>query len=643
MVFLSQVLLIVRIEAGFFARFPKLLHATLVVALIPAIYTLIYLSSVWDPASHTQSLSVAMVNLDRDMEYKGQTFNVGKEVVTRLKANNTFGYQESSDEGAARQAVREGKLAFALIIPADFSMNAVPGAQEGAGKLIVYASEGNNYQIASLARRFADDMSRAVNDSLNEHRWTLVLNATSGSQHNIDRLREGVGNLLAGAHELEAGTIKTDEGARAVSKGARVLNTGVNDLGSGFAQLGAGLRTMDAAKPKDADLKRLKAGAEALDDGHIEMARGLSDLRAGSRQLTAGVGKFRAEAGDSWLVSEQVVEGLDQLAEGTSQLDDGLEEAGNAHRQLADGSKQLRNGVTALTTGVRAMNDGIHAIVVKLPKDKVVKELSNGAQQLASGTEELAAGTQQVKTGAQRLSVGIELLADSLPSFMQRIEGSAEGMTHSVQPQVEVDAGIPNQGSSFAPNVIPAALWLGAGIIAFLVHVRVLPNQAESFSRPAQLVGKMIVPFLIVLFQALIVLLGVQFVLKINILHYWPFVATMVTASLTFLCIVFALTRALGDAGKALAMLFLAVQLSSSGGVLPVELSGGFYASISPWLPMTWVVKALKASMFGAYDDAWQIPLLLLLLAGIGAAAFASLWGRWRFVDAENVRPAVDF
>ena len=151
--FFSQVQLIVRIEAGFFTRFPKLLHATLVVALIPAIYTLIYLTSVWDPASHTQSLSVALVNLDRDMEHKGQTFNVGKEVVSRLKANKTFGYQESSDEQAVRQAVREGKLAFALIIPYDFSMNAVPGAQYGAGKLTVYTSEGNNYQIASLADR----------------------------------------------------------------------------------------------------------------------------------------------------------------------------------------------------------------------------------------------------------------------------------------------------------------------------------------------------------------------------------------------------------------------------------------------------------------------------------------------------------
>ena len=641
--FVSQVLMIVRIEAGFFARFRKLLFATLFVALIPAIYTLIYLSSVWDPASHTQSLAVALVNLDRDMEHKGQTFNVGKEVVSRLKANKIFGYQESSDEEAVRQAVRDGKLAFALIIPLDFSMNAVPGAQNGAGKLTVYASEGNNYQIANIARRFADEMSHAVNDSLNERRWTLVLNAAAGSQHNIDRMREGVGKLLAGVHELEAGTAKSDEGARAVSKGAKQVNAGVNDLSRGLTQMGAGLRTMDASKPKDEDLNRLKAGADTLEAGHVQLGQGFVELQKGSNRLIGGVGSFRAEADGSWLVPVRVVEGLDQLTDGVKQLDTGLANAGSAHQKLTVGAKQLNTGVTALTNGVKAINDGIHAIVVKLPAERTVKLLTDGTKQLASGTEELADGTQKIKAGAQHLSVGIELLADSLPSFMQRIEGSAEGMAHSVQPQVEVDADVPNQGSSFAPNIIPAALWLGAGIIAFLVHVRVLPNQAESFSTPAQLIGKMIVPSLIVLLQALTVLVVVQFVMKIHILHFWPFLVTMVTASLTFLCIVFAMTRALGDAGKALAMLFLAVQLSSSGGVLPVELSGGFFASISPWLPMTWVVKALKASMFGAYDDAWQLPLLLLLLTCISAIVIASVWGRWRFVDSESVRPAVDF
>ena len=103
---------------------------------------------------------------------------------------------------------------------------------------------------------------------------------------------------------------------------------------------------------------------------------------------------------------------------------------------------------------------------VKQPENHAVESLVDGAKQLASDTEELAAGTQKVKAGAQRLTVGINLLATSQPSCMQHSEGSAEGMAHSVQPKVEVDADVPNQGSSFAPNVIPAALWLGAGIAA---------------------------------------------------------------------------------------------------------------------------------------------------------------------------------
>jgi len=132
-------------------------------------------------------------------------------------------------------------------------------------------------------------------------------------------------------------------------------------------------------------------------------------------------------------------------------------------------------------------------------------------------------------------------------------------------------------------------------------------------------------------------------ILKIPIVHPVAFSLTLGATALTFLAIVFALTRAFGDAGKALAMIFLAVQLSSSGGVLPVELSGGVFANISPWLPLTWVVRAVKASMFGAYGGAWGHPLLIVTLGGVLSLLCASYVGRWRFVRASQVRPAVDF
>lgn len=65
----------------------------------------------------------------------------------------------------------------------------MPGARTGGGKLVVYTSEGNNYQGAHLARRFATDLGTAVNSSLNEQRWALVLSTAAGSEHSLGALR----------------------------------------------------------------------------------------------------------------------------------------------------------------------------------------------------------------------------------------------------------------------------------------------------------------------------------------------------------------------------------------------------------------------------------------------------------------------
>jgi putative membrane protein len=89
-------------------------------------------------------------------------------------------------------------------------------------------------------------------------------------------------------------------------------------------------------------------------------------------------------------------------------------------------------------------------------------------------------------------------------------------------------------------------------------------------------------------------------------------------------------------------LVFLAVQLSSSGGILPVELSGGLFAQLSPYLPITWVVKAIKASLFGAFESHWLGALQWVALWGVLAMLMASFVGRWRFVRPSALRPVLD-
>lgn len=165
---LRQSRLLLRLEVPYFVGSAKALLAVLAVALIPALYVVIYLSSVWDPGANSGALQVGLVNLDQGVIYREQTVNMGQELVAQLEQSARFGYHRIDAADDARQQVRHGTLAFALIIPPDFSSNAVPGAQPGAGKLVVYASEGNSFEGARIAQVFAAELGHKVNESLNE-------------------------------------------------------------------------------------------------------------------------------------------------------------------------------------------------------------------------------------------------------------------------------------------------------------------------------------------------------------------------------------------------------------------------------------------------------------------------------------------
>lgn len=65
--FLQQIHAIARLEAGYVMGQAKIAWSVLAVALIPALYSVIYLSSLWDPASHSQALNVGIVNSDQGL------------------------------------------------------------------------------------------------------------------------------------------------------------------------------------------------------------------------------------------------------------------------------------------------------------------------------------------------------------------------------------------------------------------------------------------------------------------------------------------------------------------------------------------------------------------------------------------------
>ena len=648
----------------------KLALAFAGLVLVPALYAWIYLFAMWDPASHTRDLPAGLVSLDEGATYRDRELNLGRQVLAQIEQHRQFAYRRYDDPALARHEVRTGRLAFVLEIPADFSRRALPGEHPGAAKLTIYTSEGNNFASAEFARRFAPEVARRVNTMLAEARWDLVLSRASGSQRTLEDLKSALAELYRGADELHTGLTRAREGSQQLAgsqaaaleaatrlrAGAVQLAEGTQQLGGGVRQMGSSLRALEARRPPDSDLAALRQGLQAQVEGQRELLRGLEGLWEGTRQLEGGIGQYRVAADEVPLFGGRLVEGLVPITQGTQQLAAGLDQARAGQARLLQGAVRLQEGVGALADGSQRAGQAVSALTGRLPEDARVDSLGDGArelvrghdallgglQQLGGGTQQLQVGLVRLADGAGRLETGLELVRRSLPQAVDRPEGSAQGLAQSVEPVVEVVAPVPNQGSALTPNFVPLALWVGAVMVAFIVHLRRIPEPLAQHSRLALAAGKLALPLAVVLMQALVMLLMLAWLLKVPLPQLGLFTLLLATSSAAFLALVWALVRVLGDIGKVVAVLLLIVQVSAAGALLPIELSDEAFQAMHPYLPLTWVVQAFRASLFGAFGGAFWPAYSVVAAIGAVSLVIGTVAGRWRPVPVEAWRPPLD-
>lgn len=657
-------------DLGLLKRHARLRWTLAGVLLVPALYVLIYLAGVWDPNARLGSLRVGLVVSDAGARHAGREVRLGDEVRASLIEQASFDWQVLDDPDDARRRVRRGELRFAVMIPPDFSRLALAGDEAGAAKVVIYTSEGNDYLGASLAKRFAPELAHQVNEALNEQRWELVLQATDGSRQELGSLRAalqrlsegsqelagGLGQARQAARELNAGAVQLGTGSVRLGEGAGALAQGTQGLAPGMRQLRQGMTQMLETQPAESDLVALRAGTERLHQGQMELGRGLVTMQTGARRLRAGTATLQEMAADLPGVPETATTGLIDLLSGHDTLLDGLGAARDANRRLEAGALELRGGVRTLTEGLARLGGGLRRMDAALPEDDQLERLTAGAQDLRQGSQQLGAGLgrlaqgsdglgrglEQLEAGGERLHDGLSNVLALLPAGIDSPGGSARGLAESVRPVLEVAAPVPNEGSGFAPNLLPLALWLGATMCSFVFAFRRVPESVAGAPRPALVLGKLAWPALVVLAQAVVMQAVLTGVLGIDLPSAWRFALTLALTALAALALLFALVTMLGDVGKVVAVLLLVLQVSAAGAIVPIELATPLFQALHPWLPLTWVVRALRATMFGAYDGEWLRADAVVLLTVLAALALAMVAGRFRAVPDERYAPGIE-
>lgn len=401
-------------DAALLRRHPKLAWSAIGAMLVPALYALIVLSSVWDPDARTAQLPVALVNQDAGLRFGPREVNLGAEVLQTLHQQGLFGYRDFDDAEAARRGVREGRVAFAVLLPPEFSRQALLGTEPGAGRLILYVSEGNNYAAASLAKRFAPELAHRVNETLNERRWALVFDSSAGSRRDLESLRQGVDRLVEGAGSAASAAHRVRESAQALGAGlasahgagqrlqaaTAQLADGAVQLGSGLRQLGAGLRAIEARAAPERDLQALRQGGRTLQRGHTELGAGLLQLQAGAGTLREGAAALKLEGGDLPFVGERISQAAGEIQAGAEQIEQGLEAARGAQGRLTEGTQRLADGVEQVSDGLLRQTAAIGQLASRVPEDARIEGFAAGASQAAGGAAALADGLRRLQGAA---------------------------------------------------------------------------------------------------------------------------------------------------------------------------------------------------------------------------------------------------
>lgn len=379
------------------------------------------------------------------------------------------------------------------------------------------------------------------------------LQSLSGMATQMSQLQSAVGQINTAANQALPGA-----------------TTAIENLSSGLSQVNTALN------------QQVLPGTQALTSGVSQLQTQLSN---GASQLMSGVTAYTA--------------GVSQLAAGGAQL-----VANNS--SIQSGGSQLTSGLATLASNSSQLVSGSG-------------QLASGSQQLISGAEQLASGGQTLTSGISSLRTGSETLTNSLSSASQQLsvvsveDKNAQAVSQPVTLEHSDQDDMKTNGVGMAPYMVSVALMVAA-LSANVIFVKHIDNRSYK-NRWDWARGKFLLNGIIASLAA-VILYSVLRLIGIEPAHPMATLGLILLASWTFMALVTALVGWNNRFGSFASLIILLLQLGSSAGTYPIELSPSFFQVVQPYLPMTYSVSGLRQTISMIGDSSHQMGMLSLFLLG---------------------------
>lgn len=166
------------------------------------------------------------------------------------------------------------------------------------------------------------------------------------------------------------------------------------------------------------------------------------------------------------------------------------------------------------------------------------------------------------------------------------------------------------------PFYVVLSLWVGGTLMISLLRTSV-DSGGRSYRSYQVYLGRLLTFLTIGILQALVAVLGNIFLLGCYVADPVWFVLSAVLISLIFVTIIFTLVSVFGSIGKGIAIVFMVLQFSSSGGTFPISTTGHVFQAINPYMPFTYAISLLREGVGGLLPEVAFRDALLLVLFGV--------------------------
>lgn len=658
-------------ELASIARSKKVLISVSAVALIPLLYSFMFLWAFWDPYAKMDVLPVAVVNMDKGASFEGKELAVGSQFVEKLKESKNFGWHFVSEK-EAQDGLKNHKYYMAIEIPEDFSERATkvlePNPQPATFRYI--PNESANFLASQIGKSAVERIKSELSAQMTATYTETLFGSVGKLSDGLVQAADGAAKLSDGTKSVESGVEQIGQNLGKLSQGVQPLKTGTQQLAAGADKLSAGLNQLQAGTNQlNGGLGQLVTGHQALVQGSAKTEQGADQLNTGLGASAAGLDQLKDGAAGLSSGLQQIVTAMPQLAENPvfakiveagKQVAAGAEAAASAQHQLAAGANQLLQGTKALNTGIGTFDSklaeaakgsqtvaaGVNQLVPGGNQLKAgLAQMTGGVDQLASGAAALDEGSKKLTDGALAVASGTGELSGKLKDASVQtsaIKGNDQLYRAFAQPvafEEQKMAEVPNYGTGFAPYFLSLGLFVGALLLTIVFPVKqpaIAPASGTSW-----FFGKLGTMLLVGLIQAVVMSAVVMWGLGLELQNVSLFFVFSILTSWTFMILIQMLVSLFADPGRFVAIVILILQLTTCAGTFPVELIPNALQNINAWLPMTYSVKGYKAVISsGQMGDFWGsagiLGIYIVLMAAVTLIYFVVQFRRNEANSAES-------